>query len=295
MPFAILILCRRAWRFMPASPARWRCVSGRTGRRGFWCSPSSMPPANGCAAMPSPAFPGICRPMAGAHPGGAAKRLAVRRLWPFLSHYSAGRVAGGILRAARRHGRARADDRCCSPALWVYGALRLAATPDRDCAGHVRLRLVQPDIPQNEKYVAPLCAAQLAAPARSQPARRARSPTSSGRKRRRPFLLDRSPVALDEIALLTGDGRSLITGAARAARDRRQARLLQQPLYLRPRRRSCMRSMTNSIWCRSANMCLSPICSAARHHQADGRSGRILRRRRAAHLSRCRARPTSRR
>ncbi len=100
--------------------------------------------------------------------------------------------------------------------LWVYGTLRLAtpvaAVPD------TVMRLVQPDVPQNEKYVrryvtrnwqrlldlsrAPGKVTHIVWPEAAPP-----------------FLLDRSAVALGEIRALTQGGRSLITGSARAARD----------------------------------------------------------------------------
>ena len=52
-----------------------------------------------------------------------------------------------------------------------------------------------------------------------------------------PFLLDRSAVALGEIAALTQGGASLITGSARAARDGDTvSRSTILPLHLRARR-----------------------------------------------------------
>ncbi|HEX3753487.1 MAG TPA: apolipoprotein N-acyltransferase [Rhizomicrobium sp.] len=100
-------------------------------------------------------------------------------------------------------------------ALWVYGVICLAITPESDVPG-VRLRLVQPDIPQAEKY---------------QPrfvmrnwerlidlSQRPGSPNVIiWPEAAPPFPLARVPQALDEIARLTGRDKTLITGAERVA------------------------------------------------------------------------------
>ena len=99
--------------------------------------------------------------------------------------------------------------------LWVFGAVRLAQpvslVPD------LTVRLVQPDVPQKEKYL------------RRYVVRNWQRLIDLSRKPGRithiiwpeaapPFLLDRSPVALEEIAALTAGGQTLITGSARAER-----------------------------------------------------------------------------
>ena len=100
--------------------------------------------------------------------------------------------------------------------LWVFGAARLAA-PEAEVPG-VKVRLVQPDVPQNEKYL------------RRYIGRNWQRLIDLSRKPGQvthiiwpeaapPFLLERSPVALDEIARLTVGGQSLITGSARAERS----------------------------------------------------------------------------
>ncbi len=99
--------------------------------------------------------------------------------------------------------------------LWTGGAIRLAAAPTGDVPG-VELRLVQPNVRQQDKYV---------------PAYRVRNwqelvalTTEPGPitpthiiwpEAAPPFLLTRIPEALDEIAVLTGRKRVLMTGAAR--------------------------------------------------------------------------------
>ena len=85
----------------------------------------------------------------------------------------------------------------------------------------VRLRLVQPDIPQAEKYVRRLMAAQLAAacctlsiqPARDLPTHIIWPEAATG------FPVARSPEALEQIALLTARGQTLITGSDRVLRE----------------------------------------------------------------------------
>ncbi|HEX4118121.1 MAG TPA: apolipoprotein N-acyltransferase [Rhizomicrobium sp.] len=99
--------------------------------------------------------------------------------------------------------------------LWIYGAIRLSATPTQNIPG-ILVRLVQPDIPQNQKYVRSLVARnwQRLVELSEKPG----AVTHIIWPEAAPsFLLDRSPAALDQIALLTRDNRTLITGAARAA------------------------------------------------------------------------------
>lgn len=98
--------------------------------------------------------------------------------------------------------------------LWVYGAVRLFTTPTEDVP-RVMVRLVQPDIPQNEKYVRRLVVRnwRRLVDLSEKPGRVTHIIWPEAAPS---FLLDRSPAALDQIALLTKDNRTLITGAARA-------------------------------------------------------------------------------
>ena len=100
-------------------------------------------------------------------------------------------------------------------ALWAGGEVRLMAHPVEMVAG-VRLRIVQPDVPQREKdssryyardwqrlldlSVSPGNPTIIIWPEAAPP----------------PFLFDREPASLDEVGLLTGTTRTLITGATRA-------------------------------------------------------------------------------
>jgi apolipoprotein N-acyltransferase len=100
--------------------------------------------------------------------------------------------------------------------LWTYGALRLAATPGTTVP-NAMVRLVQPDVPQNEKYVRRYVVRNwqrlLDLSGAPGPVTHIIWPEAAP-----PFLLDRSAVALAEIADLTRGNRSLITGATRATR-----------------------------------------------------------------------------
>ena len=106
--------------------------------------------------------------------------------------------------------------------LWGFGVYRLASTPTSNVRG-VTLRLVQPDIPQAEKYVRRLMgrnwqtlfSLSIQPPQDSQPI-----PThiiwpeaATG------FAVARSPEALQQIALLTARGQTLMTGSDRFVRN----------------------------------------------------------------------------
>jgi apolipoprotein N-acyltransferase len=100
--------------------------------------------------------------------------------------------------------------------LWLGGDLRLALVDPGDVPG-VRLRLVQPDIAQNEKYRPQYRLRNWwrlvdlsRAPAKTAPTHIIWPEGAP------PFLLTRAPGALDEIANLTGSTRVVMTGAVRA-------------------------------------------------------------------------------
>ena len=100
--------------------------------------------------------------------------------------------------------------------LWVFGAARLAAV-EAEVPG-VKVRLVQPDVPQNEKYMRRYIGRnwQRLIDLSRRPGQVTHIIWPEAAP---PFLLERSPVALDEIARLTASGQSLITGSARAERS----------------------------------------------------------------------------
>ena len=106
--------------------------------------------------------------------------------------------------------------------LWGYGVYRIASTPIGDVSG-VRLRLVQPDIPQAEKYVRRLMgrnweilfrlSTQPPATGQALPTHIVWPEAATG------FPVARSPEALSQIALLTARGQVLMTGSDRILRD----------------------------------------------------------------------------
>ena len=104
--------------------------------------------------------------------------------------------------------------------LWGYGVYRLADTPIKDVPG-VTVRLVQPNIPQAEKYVRRLMlrnwerlwSLSVAPGSGKLPTHIVWPEAATG------FAVARTPTALDRIALLTGRGQTLITGSDRILHD----------------------------------------------------------------------------
>jgi apolipoprotein N-acyltransferase len=105
--------------------------------------------------------------------------------------------------------------------LWIGGEVRLAAVPTIQVPG-VRLRLVQPDVPQTEKYQQRYVLRNWERLLSLSVKPAAPSPTIIvWPEAAPPFLLAREPAALDQIAVLIARGRVLMTGAVR--RDRNAA------------------------------------------------------------------------
>jgi apolipoprotein N-acyltransferase len=100
-------------------------------------------------------------------------------------------------------------------ALWANGELRLLTATDAVVPG-VRLRIVQPDTPQSEKYVQRFMDRNWRRLIDSSSAPAAIPPTHIiWPEAAPPFVLARAPGALAEIARLTGDARVLLTGEVR--------------------------------------------------------------------------------
>jgi len=100
--------------------------------------------------------------------------------------------------------------------LWIGGAVRLGQTPEANVRGVV-LRLVQPNVKQQDKYLPQdrvrnwqELVALTESPARAAPTDIIWPEAAP------PFLLARVPEALDEIVLMTGRNRVLMTGSVRA-------------------------------------------------------------------------------
>ena len=143
--------------------------------------------------------------------------------------------------------------------LWGFGAWRLAQNPTTYVTG-VQLRLVQPGVPQREKddpvYYARNWQRLLDLSARPGNPTHIIWPEAATP----PFLLDRSAYAMDEVTLLTGQNRVLIAGATHFVRGPGRSHISTACIFS-VRVGRCAAGTTNSIWCRSANMCPSRRCS----------------------------------
>ncbi|MFN4144072.1 MAG: apolipoprotein N-acyltransferase [Aestuariivirga sp.] len=107
------------------------------------------------------------------------------------------------------------------PALWIWGEMRLAAAPAAMVPG-VQLRIVQPSVPQEQKWREDNARAifeelkELSAmPTPEQPAGIGGITHVIWPESAVPFLIDESPAARSELAPLLGGRTALITGALR--------------------------------------------------------------------------------
>jgi apolipoprotein N-acyltransferase len=109
-------------------------------------------------------------------------------------------------------------------ALWADGQLRLFTATDAVVPG-VHLRIVQPDTPQNEKYVQRYLERNWQRLIDLSASPSAIAPTHIiWPEAAPPFVLARAPGALAQIARLTGDSRVLMTGEVRIDADGPQTR-----------------------------------------------------------------------
>lgn len=100
-------------------------------------------------------------------------------------------------------------------AIWVGGLLRLAQEPTAFVPG-VRLRLVQPDVPQDEKYLKQYRERNWRRLVDLSLAEKGKAPTHIiWPEAAPPFLLSRVPASLSDIQMLTGRSTILMTGAVR--------------------------------------------------------------------------------
>lgn len=118
-------------------------------------------------------------------------------------------------------------------ALWLGGEIRLAVSPTVLLAD-VRLRLVQPNIPQDRKYVRGLAARNWRTLIDLSRRKSDAAPTVIvWPEAAPPVLLQRAPEALDQIAVLTGGtGRVLLTGNQRLDTDTAGHRRFYNSLYV---------------------------------------------------------------
>jgi apolipoprotein N-acyltransferase len=116
--------------------------------------------------------------------------------------------------------------------FWILGALRLSDTIIADVPG-VRLRIVQPDIPETEKFGRTFVDRNWRRLILLSIAKRGPEPTHIiWPESAPPFLLDRSPSALDDIVLLTAAHHVLLTGAARMTQNPGGDRQFYNSLYI---------------------------------------------------------------
>ncbi|MEI9885657.1 MAG: apolipoprotein N-acyltransferase [Rhizomicrobium sp.] len=117
-------------------------------------------------------------------------------------------------------------------ALWLGGEVRLGASPTVYFAD-VRLRLVQPNIPQGQKYLPELAARNWQRLIALSVRPSATPPTVIvWPEAAPPVLLERSSDALDQIAVLTGQARVLLTGNQRLEIDPAGKRRYFNSLYV---------------------------------------------------------------
>ena len=152
-------------------------------------------------------------------------------------------------------------------ALAAFGAIRLSTTPTKYVEG-VRLRIVQPNQPQDERFSYAAKANVMAKFIAMSD--RATGPQSQGLtdvthliwpESSFPFFLTREPDVMADIANLLPNGTVLITGAARADEPDKKGRISAATILSMSSittARSC-RFMTRFIWCHSENICRSRI------------------------------------
>lgn len=116
--------------------------------------------------------------------------------------------------------------------LAIAGDVRLALSPEENVPG-VQLRLVQPDVAQNEKYVLPYRLRNWRRLIELSVTQSKIKPTHIiWPEAAPPFLLARVAPALDDIAILTGPNRVLMTGAVRIADSPDGARSFFNSFYI---------------------------------------------------------------
>ncbi|HEX4534325.1 MAG TPA: apolipoprotein N-acyltransferase [Rhizomicrobium sp.] len=104
-------------------------------------------------------------------------------------------------------------------AIWAGGALRLASDTDQTVAG-VRLRIVQPNVPQAEKFARPYIQRNWSRLITLSIQKTDKTPNAIiWPEAAPPFLLAHQSAALDDVSTLSSAGRTLITGAERGEID----------------------------------------------------------------------------
>lgn len=116
--------------------------------------------------------------------------------------------------------------------IWFAGEVRLIETPVAMVAG-VSLRIVQPDIPQDEKYRPELVRRNWQRLVDLTTQKTGASPTIViWPEAAPPVLLQFSPSAVEQIALMTRPDRILMTGNQRVTVDSAQRRIFYNSFYI---------------------------------------------------------------
>jgi apolipoprotein N-acyltransferase len=116
--------------------------------------------------------------------------------------------------------------------FWAGGALRLSAHPTQFVSG-VRLRLVQPDVAQADKYLPSLRIRHWQELMDLSRLQHGPAPTHIiWPEAAPPFLLARVPWALGDVAALTSGNTVLMTGAARAEEGQNGKPILHNSFYI---------------------------------------------------------------
>ena len=116
--------------------------------------------------------------------------------------------------------------------IWFGGEARLIETPLAMVAG-VNLRIVQPNIPQDEKYRRDLVRRNWQTLVALTTKKTDRQPSIIiWPEAAPPVLLQSSPEAISQIAQMTGPSRVLITGNQRVAFDSARGRVVYNSLYV---------------------------------------------------------------
>ena len=117
-------------------------------------------------------------------------------------------------------------------ALFIGGEIRLTLSPT-DYVADVRVRLVQPNIPQDQKYVRELAPRNWRTLIDLSERQNGFAPTVIvWPEAAPPVLLQRAPEAVDQIAILTGSSKVLVTGNQRIEIDASGHRRFFNSLYV---------------------------------------------------------------
>ena len=267
MPLGGGRIARRPGAVLRAGGLRRRSRSGGRGRRASSSSPPPFSPRNGCAGHILTGFPWNLWGYAFAGSGALAQTASIFGIYSLTSLAllivaSPAALAGSTARQAREHWPLPAICLVLLAAAGYGGGAARRARPTR-CDAEVKLRIVQPNIPQADKWKPEnrqWIFDRLLELSRKGRARRAGSGPESTHliwpETSVPFLFMlngeiAAPEARKAFADLVGDGTTFIVGAERVEGTKRQdgrynvEPRLQQPV--RPGRRGTSRGIYDKV------------------------------------------------